>query len=129
MKSALADSTDVNTKLAQELADKTSRNLISQIMRRAYLWMDEVKDPESQASRGLAASVAKGAAQAAGGVALLTVGHYAFPFLEFVATNLSVVKQYVVVAYQHSQMSEIVDAIEFEYNRLKRLFQEASARP
>jgi hypothetical protein len=125
MKSASKESTDINTKLAQELADKTSRNLFSQIMRRAYLWMDEVKDPDSQASRELAASVAKGAAHAAGGLTLLTAGHYAFPFLEFVATNLSVVKQYVVVAFQHSQMSEIVDAIEFEYNRLKRLFLEA----
>jgi hypothetical protein len=73
------------------------------------------------AARELAASVAKGAADAAGGLALLAAGHYAFPFLEFVATNLSVVKQYAVVAFQHSQMSEIVDAIEFEYNRLKRL--------
>jgi hypothetical protein len=54
---------------------------------------------------------------------LLTAGHYAFPFLEFVATSLPVVKQYVVVAFQHSQMSEIADAIEFEYNRLKRLLQ------
>jgi hypothetical protein len=122
MKSASGESTDINTKLAQGLADKTSRNLFSQILRRAYLWMDEVKDPESKASRELAASVAKGAAGAAGSLGLLTASHYAFPFLEFVATNLPAVKQYVVVAFQHSQMTEIVDAIEFEYYRLKRLF-------
>ena len=60
---------------------------------------------------------------------LATAGHHALPFLEFVATNPSVIKEYIVVVFQNSQMIEIVDALEFEYNRLKRLFQEAITRP
>jgi hypothetical protein len=70
--------------------------------------------------------IAKGAGYAVGGFAATAAptltGHHALPFIEFVATNLSIIKEYIVVAFQNSQMIEIVDALEFEHNRLKRLY-------
>jgi hypothetical protein len=35
--------------------------------------------------------------------------------------NHTLIKEYILVAFQNSQMTEIVDAIEFEYHRLKTL--------
>jgi hypothetical protein len=122
MKSASSTSKDINTKLAQELADNTSKNLFNQILRRAYLLRDAIIDPSSPAEMEIRLSFAKGAAQAAGGIALtaaLTGVAHAFPYFEFVATNPMIVKEYILVAFQNSQMSEVVDAIEFEYNRLR----------
>ncbi|NPU23915.1 hypothetical protein [Bradyrhizobium denitrificans] len=125
-RSASVDAADVNTKLAQELAERTNRNLFSQIARRGYLWVEEINDPESPASKELAASIAKGAVGAVASTAVVAAIHHALPFLEFVATNLPAIKQYVVVAFQHTQMGEIVDALAFEYNRIKHLYQKAS---
>ena len=49
----------------------------------------------------------------------MAAGAHAFPYLEFVATNPNLIKEYILVAFQNAQMIEIVDAIEFEYRRLK----------
>jgi hypothetical protein len=122
MKFASEEATDINTKLAQELADKTSRNLVSQILRTAYLVHEAIVNPVSDEAKALRADMKKNASYAAGGAmasAALAAGHHALPFLEFVATNPVLVKQYVVTAFQSVPMGEIVDAIEFEYNRLK----------
>lgn len=128
MKSASVASTDINTKLAQELADKTSRNLVSQIMRRAYLLMDAISHPESQAAKEIIPGFVKGAAATAGAAAIGAVGHHAFPYLEFIATNPFMIKEYILVAFQNTQMSEVVDALEFEFNRVKALLQDADPR-
>jgi hypothetical protein len=124
MKSASSASKDINTKLAQELADNTSKNLFSQILRRAYLLRDAIVDPDSPAAMELRQDLVKGAAQTAGGIALsaaLAGGAHALPYFEFIANNPMIVKEYILVAFQNSQMGEIVDAIEFEYNRLRLL--------
>jgi hypothetical protein len=122
MKSASVESTDVNTKLVQELADKTSRNFISQIIRQGYLLVEALANPDSQEAKELRLGVARGLGYGIATTAAITLtNHIALPFLEFVATNLPVFKQYVVVAFQNPQMIEIVDALEFEHNRLKRL--------
>jgi hypothetical protein len=122
MKSASVDSMDVSTKLAQEMADKTSRNLVSQILRKAYLVHEAIVNPVSDEAKALRADMKKNASYAAGGAmasVALAASHHALPFLEFIATNPILVKQYVVTAFQNVPMGEIVDAIEFEYNRLK----------
>ena len=85
---------------------------------------DAIVDPNSPAAAELRLDFAKGAAQAAGGIALSAVlagGAHALPYFEFIATNPAIVKEYILVAFQNIQMSEIVDAIEFEYNRLRGL--------
>jgi hypothetical protein len=126
-------STDIYVKLAQEFAHNTSKNLFSEIIRRAYLLIDAIKDPNSDASKSLGIEVAKGAASEVGKavgigvVALTTVGavagwHQVLPYLEFIATNASLIKQYILIAFQNLSMIEIVDALEFEYNRLKAVW-------
>jgi hypothetical protein len=124
MRSASATPANINTRLAQELAEKTSRNLFGQILRRAYLLREAIIDPNSQAAKELGTEVAKGAAHAAGaaalGAVLASAGH-ALPYLEFIATNPSIIKEYILVAFQNVQMNEIVDALEFEYNRIKKI--------
>jgi hypothetical protein len=124
MKSASATPENINTKLAQELADKTSRNLFSQILRRAYLLRDAIIDPDSQAAKELGSEAAKGAAKVAGGAALtalLASAGHALPYLEFIATNPSIIKEYILLAFQNVQMNEIVDALEFEHYRIKQI--------
>jgi formylglycine-generating enzyme required for sulfatase activity len=117
LKSASSSSTDINTRLAQGLADKTSKNLVSQIMRRAYLLMDAIRNPDSDAGKKLTDGLLTGAGSAVG-TALVAAGwNHGLPYLEFIATNPSLVREYVLVAFQNSSMSEIVDALEFEYHR------------
>jgi hypothetical protein len=122
LRSASSTSSDVNTKLTQEVADKSSRNLLSAILRKAYLVREAIIDPSSSAAKEIGENVFVGATQAVGYgamTAVLFAGTHAFPYLEFVATNPQLIKEYIVVAFQNSQMIEIVDAIEFEYRRLK----------
>jgi hypothetical protein len=117
---------NINTRLAQDLADKTSKNFFSQLLRRAYLIRDAIIDPNSEAAKNLTAEFVKGASKAAGGATLLFLGSHALSFFEFVATNPILIKQYIAIAFQNVQMAEIVDAIEFEYQRLKKLAAVAS---
>jgi hypothetical protein len=122
MKSASSTSLDINTKLAQELADKTSRNLLSAILRRAYLLRQAIIDPSSPAAKEIRDDLAKGATQAVGAVAVgavISAGSHVLPYLEFVATNPALIKEYILVAFQNAQMIEIVDALEFEYQRIR----------
>ena len=122
IRSASSTSSDINTKIAQDFADRTSRNLLSQILRKAYLLYEAIVEPVSEEARALRADMVKNASHAAGGAAAtaaLAAGNHALPFLEFIATNPAIVKQYILIAFQNVQMNEIVDAIEFEYNRIR----------
>jgi hypothetical protein len=121
LKAANDSNSNINTRLAQDLADKTSQNFFSQILRRAYLIRNAIIDPDSEAAKTLALEFVKGASSAAGGATLLFLGSHAISFFEFVAMNPTLVKEYILVAFQNIQMTEIVDAIEFEYRRLKML--------
>jgi hypothetical protein len=121
LKAANDSNSNINTRLAQELADKTTKNFFSQLLRRAYLIRDAIVDPDSEAAKTLTLEFVKGASSAAGGVALLYLGSHAISFFEFVAMNPVLVKQYILVTFENLQMTEIVDAIEFEYRRLKIL--------
>ena len=51
MRSASFPSSDVNTKLAQEVADQSSRNLLSAILRKAYLVREAIIEPSSPAAK------------------------------------------------------------------------------
>jgi hypothetical protein len=62
---------DINAKQAQALAEGPSRNLIVQIVRRAYLSCQSLIDPQTDEDRALVLEYTKGAAKAAG---VATVG-------------------------------------------------------
>jgi hypothetical protein len=49
----------------------------------------------------------------------LSAGGHALPYLEFVANNPALIKEYIRVVFQNTQMIEIVDALEFEYRRIR----------
>jgi hypothetical protein len=122
LRSASSSSSDVNTKLAQEIADTSSRNLLSAILRKAYLVREAIIDPSSPAAEEIGENIFKGATQAVGYGAMtaaIVAGTHAFPYLEFVATNPHLIKEYILVAFQNTQMVEIVEAIEFEYRRFR----------
>jgi hypothetical protein len=53
--------------------------------------------------------------------ALLASAGHALPYLEFIATNPSIIKEYILLAFQNVQMNEIVDALEFEHYRIKQI--------
>jgi hypothetical protein len=111
---------NINTKQAQDLAEGTSRNLVVQILRRAYLFCQHLVDPQTDEARALVVEYKKGIAKAAGvatfGAALATVSYgapYAASFFEFVALNAEVLKAYVAIAIQNDQLSQVIDVIEY----------------
>jgi hypothetical protein len=121
LRAANDSNSNINTRLAQDLADRTSKNFLSQILRRAYLLRDAIVNPDSEAAKTLTLEFIKGASSAAGGATLLFLGSHAISFFNFVAMNPALVKHYILVTFENLQMTEIVDAIEFEYLRLKAL--------
>jgi hypothetical protein len=111
---------NINTKQAQDLAEGTSRNLVIQIVRRAYLFCQNLVDPQTDEARALVVEYKKGIAKAAGvatfGAAAATISYgasYAASFFEFVALNAEVLKAYVTIALQNDQLSQVIDVIEY----------------
>jgi hypothetical protein len=111
---------NINTKQAQDLAEGTSRNLVVQILRRAYLFCQHLVDPQTDEARALVLEYKKGVVKAAGvatfGAAVATVSYgasYAASFFEFVAQNAEVLKAYVAIALQNDQLNQVIDVIEY----------------
>jgi hypothetical protein len=111
---------NINTKQAQDLAEGTSRNLVIQIVRRGYLFCQNLVDPQTDEARALVVEYKKGIAKAAGvasfGAAAATISYgasYAASFFEFVALNAEVFKAYITIALQNDQLSQVIDVIEY----------------
>jgi hypothetical protein len=110
---------DLNTKQAQDLANGTSRNLIVQIVRRAYLFCQDLIDPKTEEAKALVAEYKAGVAKGAGlatvpatlGVATLGA-HYAGHFFEFVVENAIPLKAYLAAAFQNDQLTQVINTIE-----------------
>jgi hypothetical protein len=120
LKAASSPVDNVNTKQAQYLAEGTSRNLVLQIVRRAYLFCQNVIDPQTDEARALALEYKKGIAAEAGkvtlGVAIATVSYgalHAASFFEFVAGNAEILRAYVAIALQNDQLRQVIDVIEY----------------
>jgi hypothetical protein len=116
---------NINTMQAQVLAEGTSRNLIIQVIRQAYLFCDEIINPKTDEARALALEYKKGAAKAAGAttvaafVATATYGApYAVSFFEYVFLHAVEIKDYIVVAFQNAQLSQVIDAIQYTRSKL-----------
>jgi hypothetical protein len=114
--SVLAD--NIHTKQAQDVAAGTSKNLIIQLVRRAYLTCQSLADPQNDEDRELVSEYKKGIARGAGnatvGAAVATATYlvpYAASFFEFVVQNAAAMKGYIAVAFQNPQLSQVIDAI------------------
>jgi hypothetical protein len=117
---------NINTKQAQHLAEGTSRNLIFQIVRRAYLFCQRLIDPKTDEDRALVLEYKKGVAKEAGtsSVKALIAGAtlaapYAVSFFELVATHAGVFRDYIVIALQNEQLAQVIDFIEYTKAKLK----------
>jgi hypothetical protein len=121
LKAASNSDNNINTRLAQDLVDKTWKNAFSQILRPPYLLRDAIIDLDAETAKKVALEFVKGASYTTGGAAAIFLGSHTLSFFEFVATNPDSIKEYILVAFPNLQMTEIVDAIEFEYLRLKTL--------
>lgn len=106
---------NINTKQAQYLAEGTSRNLVVQIVRRAYLFCQNLIDPQTDEGRAIVLEYKKGAAKAAGaatfGAAVVYGAPYAASFFEFVARNAEILKAYVAIALQNDQLRQVIDVL------------------
>lgn len=119
LQAAAATADNINAKQAQDLVAGTSKNLIVQLVRRAYLTCQSLADARSDEDRALVAEYQKGVARGAG---TATVGGmiaattyaapYAASFIDFVAHNAPALREYVVVAFQNQQLTQVIDAIE-----------------
>jgi hypothetical protein len=83
---------NINTKQAQDLAEGTSRNLVVQIVRRAYLFCQHVVDPQTDEARALVLEYKKGVVKAAGvatfGAAVVTISYGAAHAASFLNLSL-----------------------------------------
>jgi hypothetical protein len=121
--SVLGDS--IHTKQAQDVAAGTFKNLIIQLVRRAYLTCQSLANPQTDEDRELASEYQKGVAKAAGaatvGAAVATVTYgvpYAASFFEFVVAHAAAMKEYIAVAFQNPQLNQVIDAIEYVRTKL-----------
>jgi hypothetical protein len=117
LRAASSQIDNINTKQAQYLAEGTSRNLVVQIVRRAYLFCQTIIDPQTDEARALVLEYKKGIVKAAGtatfGAAIYYGAPYASSFFEFVARNAETLKAYVAIALQNDQLRQVIDVIEY----------------
>lgn len=125
LKAANTQSNNINTRQAQNLADGTSKNFIFQIIRRAYLFCQDILNPQTDESKQLALEYKKGVAKTLGSVTAASavasataVAHHSAEFFEFVALHSAQIKEYISVTLQNIQLTHIVDTIEFTRKRL-----------
>jgi hypothetical protein len=118
---------NINTKQAQDLADGTSRNLVFQIVRRAYLFCHEIIDPKTEEARALVSEYKKGAAKAAGAASVTAIiagatlsVSYAASFFEFVANHAEAFREYIATALQNDQLNQVIDYIEYTRAKLRK---------
>ena len=116
--SVLAD--NINTKQAQDFVAGTSKNLIIQLVRRAYATCQSLADPKTDEDRALLVEYEKGIAHGAGtatvGAVVAATAYsapYAATFFEFVVQHAEAVKQYMAIAFQNPQLGQVIDAIEY----------------
>jgi hypothetical protein len=115
---------NINAKQAQALADGTSKNLIAQLLRRAYLTCKSLIDPQTDEDRALVLEYTKGIAKAAGAATFSTAvgamvvaakccAPHAISFFEFVAAHGQAIKEYTAIAFQNQQLGQIIDTVEY----------------
>jgi hypothetical protein len=116
---------NIHTKQAQDVAAGTSKNLIIQLVRRAYLTCQSIADPQNDEDRELVAEYRKGVAKGAGNAtvgaavaAAIYTAPYAASFFEFAVQNATALKGYIAVAFQNPQLGQVIDAIRELHTKL-----------
>ncbi len=113
----------------RELANLTSRNVIVQILRGAYGVAKDLRNPETEEARFLVAHYKQGLYQKLGEATIVGAGvtvaatavgawMYALPFFEFVATHSALIKGYLGATFQSTQLTQLIDAIEYTRDTL-----------
>jgi hypothetical protein len=121
---ASASADNINTRQAQQVIAGTVKNLITQLVRRAYLTCLAIADPKTDEDQALIAEyrrgVARGVGTAAVGAAMAATtfaAPHAASFFEFVVQHAAAIREYFAVASQGPQLVQVIDTI--EYVRLK----------
>ena len=123
---AEVDADNIHARQRQELARGTSQNVIAQILRGAYRVAQDIQDPKSEEAKILVKEYKSGMYKKLGewtitasvaGVASATTGIgavvyvYGMPFFEFVVAQGPLLKAYLALAFQNSQIVQLVDVI------------------
>ncbi|OKO76376.1 hypothetical protein AC628_18150 [Bradyrhizobium sp. NAS96.2] len=116
---------NINARQAQQVVAGTVRNLITQLVRRAYLTCLAIAEPKSDDDRALVEEYKKGIARGAGnGLATAAVSAtitiaapHAASFFDFVVQHAGAIKEYFAIASHSPQLVQVIDTI--EYVRLK----------
>jgi hypothetical protein len=114
---------NINTRQGQQVVAGTFKNLITQLVRRAYLTCLAIGEPKTDDDRALAFEYQKGIARGAGtGLGKVAVGTtvaaaaiavpYAVSFFEFVVQHAPAIKEYFA-ASQSPQLLQVIDTIEY----------------
>jgi hypothetical protein len=121
---ASASADNINTRQAQQVVAGTFKNLITQLVRRAYLTCLAIAEPKSDDDRALAIEYQKGIARGAGtGLGKVAVGTavaaaaiavpHAASFFEFVVQHAAVIREYFAISSHSPQLVQVIDTIEF----------------
>jgi hypothetical protein len=119
---------NINARQAQQLVAGTFKNLITQLVRRAYLTCLAIAEPKTEDDRALVTEYQRGIARGAGaGLGKVAVGAaaagtvialpHAVSFFEFVVQHAAAIKDYFAIASHSPQLVQVIDTI--EYVRLK----------
>ena len=122
LKAASEPIDNINTRQAQSLAQGTSKNLVGEIVRRAYLFCQDLVDPKTDEARELVSEYRKGVAKAAGAATVAAVSAsalYAVSFFEFVCAHAVEIKGYFAVVFQNAQLQQVIDAIVYTHGKLR----------
>lgn len=121
---ASASADNINTRQAQQVVAATFKNLITQLVRRAYLTCLAIAEPKTDEDRIFAFEYQKGIARGAGtGLGRVAVGTavaaaaialpHAASFFEFVVQHAAAIRGYIAIAFQSPQLTQVIDAIEY----------------
>lgn len=111
---------------SQTMTNETSRNLVSQLLRRSYLATQRMLDPKTEQDNLLAGEFDKGLAKSAGeltakGTAAIAtaaaaatataIASHSSPIIDFVVSNASAIKEFIAISFNNPHLLQIVDAI------------------
>lgn len=118
---------NINARQAQQVVAGTIKNLITQLVRRAYLTCLSIADPKTEEDQSLVDEYKRGIARGAGTAAIGTAvaattfaAPYAVSFFEFVVHNAASIREYFAIASQNPQLVQVVDAIEYVRGGMSR---------
>ena len=118
LKAIDGDVSNINTKQAKALAEGTFDNLVIEIMRSSLIAAQELTNPKSKEAERFASEYKSGIYKKLGeatvvGVAAtaLTMLYFVVPFFEFVVAQSPHFKDYLAIAFQNQQLSQLIEFV------------------